>query len=59
MTVTRILLYERSGWGCFLLVKCRNCSETSKISKNMYKMLAFLRMFLKFYLVDTPHRRNA
>ena len=27
--------------------------------KNRYKMLAFLRMFLKFYLADTPHRRNA
>jgi len=22
-------------------------------------MLAFLRLFLKFYLADTPHRRNA
>ena len=36
-----------------------NCSEPSKISKNRYKMLAFLRLFLKFYLADTPHRRNA
>ena len=23
------------------------------------KMLAFLKLFLKFYLADTPHRRNA
>ena len=22
-------------------------------------MLAFLKLFLKFYLADTPHRRNA
>ena len=36
-----------------------NCSEPSKISKNRYKMLAFLKLFLKFYLADTPHRRNA
>ena len=42
---------------CFFLI-C-NCSEPSKISKNRYKMLAFLRLFLKFYLADTPHRRNA
>ena len=36
-----------------------NCSEPSKISQNRRKMLAFLRLFLKFYLADTPHRRNA
>ena len=36
-----------------------NCSEPSKISKNRYKMLAFFKLFLKFYLADTPHRRNA
>jgi hypothetical protein len=31
-----------------------NCSEPNKISKNRYKMLAFLELFLKFYLADTP-----
>jgi len=36
-----------------------NCSEPSKISKNRYKMLAFLELFLKFYLADTPHIQNA
>ena len=41
-----------------LLSNC-NCSEPSKTSKNRYKMLAFLKLFLKFYLADTPHRRNA
>ena len=39
--------------------KICNCSEPGKISKSRYKMLAFLKLFLKFYLADTPHRRNA
>ena len=31
----------------------------AKFHKTGVKCEAFLRMFMKFYLADTPHRRNA
>jgi hypothetical protein len=38
-------------------IEC-NCSEPSDISKNMCKMLAFLSIFLKYHLADTPHEQK-
>ena len=53
-------------------VACETCASTGlvhimgEITTNCYvdfqkivREVAFLRLFLKFYLADTPHRRNA
>jgi len=35
-----------------------NCSEPDKISETGIKILVFSGLFLKFYVTDTPQRKN-